>query len=271
LTAELARAQAAFESTDGIAATEYWAWGTNHNFLQQPDGSFAIDYEAALRDSCQASAAECSAAIATAIRVTRLVGLSRHLHACAGTDRLRSSLKTLDALDAAWNHYFFKTRSQYIWELALNSSRFNARDDVFAAPPSDQIILAHPGVAFEYVGGGAHNDKAYEALVFAELVGYNRFRWSPGADGRASQLPPLGASIVATYSPDNDGNHVGYGVMVHAYNTLSLGVTRRDTGAGDETTWLLSLDLMRLVLNPTPEKMAEFRGKGAPPPLRSAD
>ena len=194
--------------------------------------------------------------------MSRLVDLSHYLHQCAGNPRLNAIRKRLSQLDAEWNSYFFKTRSQYVWELALNSARFKAKDDVFAEPPPDQIILAHPGVAFEYVGNGARHDKSYEPIVMAEVLGYNRFRWPKRSDGLPSALPPLGASIVATYSPDNVGKHVGFGVMMHLYNTYSFGVTRRDTGAGMDTTYLLSADLMRLFLSPSGYWMKAFRPQG---------
>jgi hypothetical protein len=52
-------------------------------------------------------------------------------------------------------------------------------------------------------------------------------------------------------------------VLFHVWNTLSLGISRRDTGTGEEMTYLLSGDLMRFVIEPSPETIARFRGKGA--------
>lgn len=262
VSSELEAAETSLADTSGIAAPVHWQWAqTGHRTFQQTDGSLLLDYEPVVRASCAIGAGECASSVAAAINVNRAVELSRLVNQCATQGRLEGSRQALTQLDADWNHYFFETRSQFIWELAVNSWRFKDKQDQFARPPKDQIILAHPGVAFEYVGGGAQNEQAYEATVMAELVGYNRFTWDPRSDGTSSKLPPLGVSLVATYTPDNTGEHTGYGVMFHIYNSLSVGVTRRDTGAGDETTYLLSMDLMRLLLNPSPEAIAEFRGK----------
>lgn len=270
MLSEMMNAKESLAKADGIAAPAFWDWGpSGHNALQRADGVFAIDYEPIVKQACPPGAAtisaKCAAAMNTAVRVNRAVQLSHYVHQCASESRLEKTLKALVVLDADWNHYFFKTRSQYVWELAINSWRFQGKDDVFAPPPPDQIIVAHPGVAFEFVGSSVPQADSYQATLFAEVLGYNRFKWKPGTDGSPSSLPPLGVALVVTYTPDNIGEHVGYGVMFHAYNTFSLGVTQRDTGAGNELTYLLSADLMRLVLNPSPEAIAKFRGKGAVP------
>jgi hypothetical protein len=244
----------------------FWEWNDGRT-LQRND-SFLVDYTPIIQGSCgQAQGrdqAACAAVIATAARVIRVVNLTATLHQCAAQPRLQLVRKRLEELDAQWNSYFFKTRSQYIWELVWNERRFKARDDVFAEPPKDQIIIAHPSVAYEYVGGGARNERAYDAIVYAELLGYNRFGDSLKGGSFMSGRPALGGSIVATYTPDNTGDRVGYGIMLHAFNTFSLGATRRDTGAGKETTYLLSADFMRIVLKPSEALMKHFRGAGAP-------
>jgi hypothetical protein len=273
MLSEMMKAKDSLAKADSIAAPAFWDWGSSgHNALQRGDGVFAIDYEPIVKQECPADAAtvstKCAAAIHTAVRVNRVVQLSHYVHQCASQSRLEKTLKALAVLDSEWDYYFFKTRSQYVWELAINSWRFQGKDDVFAPPPSDQLIVVHPGVAFEFVGSSAQQAESYQATLFAEVIGYNRFKWKPGNDGSPSSLPPLGVALVVTYTPDNIGEHVGYGVMFHVYNTLSLGVTQRDTGAGNELTYLLSADLMRLILNPTPEAIAKFRGKGAAVPAQ---
>ena len=257
LRTELSKARESLASVDAIPPATLWTW-SDHKALEG-----ALDYEPIVSASCPAATAPaCPAAMATTVRVTRVVNLTNHLLRCAGQSKLEETRKALKKLDAEWDHYFFGTRSQFVWELAINSWRFKAPDDKLAAPPTDQIILLHPGVAFEYVGRDAGREDAYEAIILAEVIGYNRFAWKPRKDGTPSRLPPLGASLVVTYTPDNIGERVGYGVLIHAWNTLSLGFSRRDTGAGEEFTWLLSGDLMRFVIEPSPEAIARFRGKG---------
>ena len=265
---ELQESTSELQEIDHLSRASDWQWSsTTGTSTLQRGGTFLIDYGPIVRTSCPSDGRDpnvCGAAIATAVRVIRVVNLTHILHQCAGAPRLERVRLRLNDLDERWNAYFFKTRSQFIWEIAVNDRRFKGRDDVFAEPPKDQIILAHPGVAYEYVGGGRQNDKSYQPIVMAEVLGYNRFGDSLKGGGLLSGNPALGASIVATYSPDNTGKHVGYGVLFHVNNVYSLGVTRRDTGAGQETTYLLSADFMRIVLKPSEVLMKNFRGAGAP-------
>ncbi|HEY4212856.1 MAG TPA: hypothetical protein VGM84_15345 [Steroidobacteraceae bacterium] len=260
LRRELNRSTLELQDVATTASASDWSW--NGADTLQRGTIYLISYGPVLQRLCPGEG--CAAAITTAEDVNRLVNLTAILNQCASAKRVAGTQKGLTELDAEWNSYFFKTRSQYVWELALNSARFTGKDNVFAEPPNDQIMLFHPGVAYEYVGGGAGHDKSYEPIVMADLIGYNRFGWS-NANGTTSIGTALGASIVATYSPDNQGSHVGYGLMVHAYNTYSFGVTRRDTGAGKkDTTYLVSVDLMKFLLNPSAQAMQAFRGAGAP-------
>jgi len=268
LMAQLRAAQAKIDATEGIPEAAYWQWSVNdgHQLFQQTDASYLLDYEPLIRAACEPPGSGCASAVATAVRLNRAAGLAAQASQCADQARLEGARRTLAYLDAQWDRYFFKTRSQYVWELALNSWRFKDKPNEFAKPPVDQVIFLHPEAAFEYVGGGARNQRSYDAIVMAEIIGYNRFTWAPKKDGSSSALPPLGLAIVTTYSPYNTGDRFGFGLMLHVYNTLSIGATRRNTGSGKQTTYLLSADLMRLILNPSREAMARFRGTGAPPP-----
>lgn len=251
--------------SDGIARPIYWDW-KNHDALQGRNSRHLIGYKSLVESDCSTGADACKEAVGLAIRMNRAVNLTNIVGRCAALPRGKRALESLVKLDKDWNHYFFETRSQYIWELAVNSARYHDKQDVFGEPPTDQIILLHPGVTFEYLGGGARHEEAYQAVVMAEVIGYNKFTWKERSPGVPSRLPPLGASIVATLAKENTGDRIGYGLMIHVYNTLSIGATRRDTGAGTETTWLLSADLMKLILNPSAEAVAKFRGKGNPAP-----
>ena len=262
------------ETLDGVSARSYWAW-TGSQGLQAAGGQFLLDYGPIINQRCPQGSSkltpDCVAAIAVATRIIRLVNQTSSLHACVGAKHLESARKQLAMLDSEWDDYFFKTHSQYIWELFLNERRYrggrgpNPGNDLFARPPRDQIIFLHPNAAYEYVGGGARNDKSYRPIVFAEVIGYSRFGWDEDIKkGTATFRPGFGASLVATYTPEKTGSHLGYGFIVHAYNKYSLGVTRRDTGAGKDTTVLLSVDLMRFLLKPSDTLMKDFRGPGAP-------
>jgi hypothetical protein len=260
LQSEVSRTRAPVSSGDGLPPAVLWEW-RNHRAVEREPNVFAVDYAPLVTASCTTtSSAPCADAMSRTVRVNRVVNLTNRVLRCAGQARLKEAGAALTKLDAAWNHYFFDTRSQFVWELAVNSWRFNASDNILAAPPADQIIFLHPGVALEYVGSDAGREDAYDAIVLAEVIGYNRISWGTHADGSASRIPPLGGSIVATYTPDNLGERVGYGVLIHVNHVFSFGFSRRDTGEGDETTYLLSADFMKLMLKPTPEAIARFRG-----------
>ena len=82
-----------------------------------------------------------------------------------------------------------------------------------------------------------------EALVL-ELVGFYRWRW--GGDDEATMKKPFGASLIATWTGPSD---LGYGVMIHLPKNWSLGVTRREIAGIDETTYLLSVDLGKFLVD----------------------
>jgi hypothetical protein len=264
---------------DALSELSYWQWEGSRTLQPKGSNEFLLDYGPIISQRCPPTIGQppkeltpdCIKAIAVATHIIRLVNLTASLHACVGTERLKSARKQLALLDTEWDDYFFRTHSQYIWELFLNERRHRGErasdrgNDLFARPPRDQIILLHPNAAYEYVGGGTRNDKSYRPIVFVEVLGYSRFGWDEDMkNGTATFRPGFGASLVATYTPDNTGSHLGYGFIVHAYNKYSLGVTRRDTGAGKDTSVLLSVDLMRFLLKPSDALMKSFRGAGAP-------
>lgn len=228
---------------------EYWTV-INHRTFQAEDGSFALNYAPAV-DSCD-SESTCTGAATEAVVLNTYLGLAQQILRYEARPRVAGFAASLALRKAQWDYYFDEARSQYWWELAVNSRRYKASDGELAEPPGGQLILGHPSVAFEYVGGGARNESAYDGVVVVEVAGYNKFGW------RNSQplKRPLGGSLVVTYTPDNTGDRAGIGVMLHVNNNWSIGATRRDTGAGSETTWLLSADLMKRLLRKSPETRA---------------
>jgi len=60
-------------------------------------------------------------------------------------------------------------------------------------------------------------------------------------------IRPLGGSIVTSWTGDSGGD-LGYGVMIHLPRNWSLGVTRRSVDGNDDTTFLLSVDLGKFLL-----------------------
>ena len=228
------------------------------------------DLQPLLEQSCaEPESSGCRAAFAQASQLVRHATLLRRVlfesnaHIPELTDRYRE-------LDAQWDYYFGEARSQYIWELALNGYLYErslvaeCRDDAdtelegralreycrdrkdvrLSPPPRGQWILLHPGAALEYVADGTGGESATSAVAIVEVIGYNRFADSDGDP----LLVPIGGSLITTISLDSRGDRIGYGGMVHLWNTVSLGVARREFGDRAEATFLLSTDLARLFL-----------------------
>ena len=170
--------------------------------------------------------------------------------------RLSDIHDQLVKLDDEWSYYFNDARSQFSWEFIANNAIYNPPDDKFSAPPDGQLILLHPRAAVEYVSGNATVDSSYNLTGIVELIGYNRLRWRK--DGPYSNWP-LGISAVASWVPSTPGDDWGYGLMIHIKNDYSIGVTQRNTGAGDETTWIFSVDLNKLFLDKSEEAKKMFQ------------
>ena len=261
LMEELVKAANSIQASEIIKAPTYWDWN-NHRYFQTQDQSFRIDYRPLVNSDCSMPAADptkiaisCLETLNETGSVIRSTALMQQILQVSVEGRLEEHHKALVDLDREWDYYFEEARSQYLWELAINARRYDAPDDKFAPPPEDQIIFLHPTVAMEYVGGGAQNERSYEVAAVIELIGYNRFKW--GEDSKMKW--PLGIAVVATVTPYNTGDRVGYGMMFHVNNKWSLGVIRRDTGAGDDTTWLITADLMKLILKKSEEVKKKFR------------
>ncbi len=173
--------------------------------------------------------------------------------------RLETKYADLKILDDKWTYYWKHGRSQYPWELLVNKLRFDrAHPDPnqFVGPPTDQIILLHFDAAVEYAKSRNDEGTEFNALALVEVVGYNRLSY--GSDGKSGRS--YGASIIAIVSPESGGKRFGWGAMLHANDKVSFGVARRDLGRGnDETVWLMSADLAKLLNLTSSEAQKSFR------------
>jgi hypothetical protein len=184
-------------------------------------------------------------------------------------------------LDSQWDYYFTGARSQYIWELALNSRLYDKkllsrckkekgsdlmnwelekfckdRSDVqLSTPPTEQWILLHPSAALEYTSADDGGNSSTRAVAIVEIIGYNKFAHKDGMPLKW----PIGISVISTISLDNNGDRFGYGAMLHLKNNFSIGVARRKFGGKKETTWLLSADLGKLITKATAEAQEKFK------------
>lgn len=215
------------------------------------------------------------------VRYARLTQATLRRLVVRGEDFV-AELERAAVVDRKWDAYFEQGRSQYIWELGLNSWRFKRKlkaqcgkayekeakpgedeqefcERYTAArlpePPATQWILFHPNAAVEIADDGRGDATSFGAVAVVELVGYNRLEWRD--DSVVSW--PLGVSIIATISPESRGQTLGWGGMIHINNTYSIGFARRDLGSGAETTWLVSVDLSELFLETQQKARRTFR------------
>lgn len=257
---QLAIVQDDIQDFQSIVPAEYWQRHQDYGFFeQQATGKFLIYYEANIMQACGSSelATACRHALSSAVELTRHVALVHAVLQNPVRDRLEIIHLELVKLDDEWSYYFDKARSQYWWEFLANNTLYKPEDDKLARPPAGQLILAHPNVAMEYVGSNGEVDSALNLIGIIEIIGYNRLRWNQ--EGPMSKWP-LGISFTATYVPVNPGSNFGYGLMIHIKNNLSFGATQRDTGDGNEITWVLSVDLSKLFLTKSQEARDIFRG-----------
>lgn len=239
-------------------------------FWEYDDLSFfdrALKLSPAIHDACtDPDSASCGRATTAATAIVRHANLAHAVlnHALA-TLRLPEVYKEVAALDDQWDDYFKNGRSQYVWELLINSWRYERQlckggsrekcGSILAPPPTGQLIVLHPSAALEYVRN-AEDD--YNAVAIIELIGYNR--WSKSNSGLGKFA--IGASLIATVSLDGQGDRLGWGAMVHVNNKYSFGAARRHLGMGTETVWLISVDLGKLITNVDAQAKNAFRFGG---------
>ena len=256
---ELRSVKAEISDYESIVPATYWQWHSGLAFFEGPvTGEFLISYGDDIRSVCpdEDFSDECQMALRSAGQLVRHVRLVEQVLDVETRRRLSEIHGQLVELETQWDYYYYEARSQFWWEFIANNAIFDPPDRQFSAPPDGQLILLHPRAAVEYVDEDDSVDESYNLVGIVELVGYNRLRWKKG--GPYSKWP-LGISAIASFVPGTSGDNWGYGLMIHVKNNYSLGATRRDTGAGNETTWLFSVDLNKLFLEKSEEAKKLFR------------
>ena len=195
--------------------------------------------------ACALRDAACATAFDTAKEVLRVARLTRLALLRSETPFFRGLLEVNLKREKSWGDYFERARSQYIWELALNSWRMgDSRQEVspgvrggFRDVPTSQIILLHPYVAMEYANAEAEGNK-FNGTVLVDLVGYNRWSWKPdGAMGFA-----IGGSLILAASDHAATDDFAVGAMLHVNHQWSIGLVF----GGDDPTVVVSADVAQL-------------------------
>jgi ABC-type transporter Mla MlaB component len=225
-------------TTQGPGVKQDWIFDGQEGMV----GNTGIDIKSYINTHCATTAEACQAAFDNTLTLLRT---SESMAIVAlRTDPITWAVFQSEyaVINDQWNNYLFKARSQFLWELNLNSALFDRQRDkseAFPSPPEHQWILLHPEVALEYVGG-ADKGSRFEPSIVMEWVGYNRWRWSG-----SKMRNPLGLSIISTFSDRAGADAVGYGIQVHYKNNYSLGITTR---SGD-TGIFISVDLGKYLMD----------------------
>ena len=175
---------------------------------------------------------------AAAEALTRAAHLAERASAPDQAAAIGAARERAVARDARWRSYFADARSQYPWELFVNSWRYEEtvrKKDGISGPPAWQWIVLHPDVGLQYVSSAAAGDRFKPALVL-ELIGYNRWTW--GGDNRPQNA--WGASLVRTYADTASLPSGGWGIALHRHSKYTLTLTR----LGGSTGVLFSIDLV---------------------------
>jgi len=155
--------------------------------------------------------------------------------------------------DARWRSYFADARSQYPWELFINSRVYASgprRGQGVGGPPDSQLIVLHPDIAMQYVRSADSGDRFKPALLL-EVVGYNRWSW--GTDNKPQNA--WGASVVRTYADTSSVKSSGWGLAIHRNSKYTLTLA---SGGGNAAV-LLSIDLAGSVTSASEAWRDEFR------------
>jgi len=235
-----------------VPAAAFWTW----DGLQPEQGVAGIDVRAMFaRAGCAAPphTAICVATQHTVEGLLRGAQLTRRSYTPLAAEALQAAAARAAVRDARWRSYFADARSQYPWELYVNSRRYEARvrrEQGLSGPPDWQWIVMHPDIGMQYVRSAAAGDRFTPALIL-ELIGYNWWSW--GADDRPQNA--WGVSLVRTYADTASISSSAWGVSIHRNNKYSLTLTRH----GGKTGMLLSVDLAGAVTSASQSWREQFR------------
>ena len=172
-----------------------------------------------------------------------------------GKLKIAKLYRHVESLNAEWESYFNDARSQFFWELKLNSLLYDkfdrkANGTILQAPPRYQWIVMHPSVALEYIDK-ANDGNQFRESVILEIAGYNWWDWE-----NRDRDTALGLSLITSYSDRRGTKDVGLGVMAHINHTFSVGGTLRK---GGDPGVFISVDVGRFLLNASESTQNAFK------------
>ena len=244
--------QALRNRADGVQGDPtFWQWDGNEFAL----GRTGVDIPTLLaRAGCDKTPrdAACASAQTTAEGLLRGAKLAERAYAADQAVMIDAAAARAATRDARWRSYFADARSQYPWELFVNSWRYESvlRKDGLSGPPSSQWILLHPDIGMQYVNSAEAGDRFKPALLL-ELIGYNRWSW--GNDNKPQNA--WGASLSRTYADTATLPSGAWGLTIHYNNKYSATVS----SVGGKTGLVLSLDLAGAVTQASQNWKDQFR------------
>lgn len=217
----------------------YYAFDVS-SFTIGRNGGAKLDVKESIFDKlCTAPVSKCDQALTESINIVRISTLTESALTYLNFWYIEDAYKQVSILDKKWGEYFTKARSQFPWELWLNSLMLpddrlevNGNKLGFRQAPEQQMIILHPEVAFEYVSDAAAGSK-FQGVVALEVLGGNWWHYNKdGSMGGALFNIPVGASLVTTIGDRAGATSIGYGILIHIANNYSLGVTMHDNKWG---------------------------------------
>lgn len=151
---------------------------------------------------------------------------------------LIESYKFLTLKDKEWSTFIEEARGQTFIDIAVTSWLYEwkyaeSKHD-FQSPPRVQWFALRPNLLIENVSDAVDGNQLKESLAL-EVIGFNY--WEDACFGYA-----CGASLIVNYADRNGIEDEGWGLMFHADNSYSFGVTKY----GDETGFFVTVDLLKL-------------------------
>jgi hypothetical protein len=193
------------------------------------DISTQIDIDADISARCPKGSDACHAAFAEAVEILTDATLVRRVNGTLLTPHREALVMYVSALDERWARYFQRSPAQWPWELAINSAIYRKHERRgYNEPPPSQLIVLHPATAYEYASDA--RDKFKSALAL-DVIGYF--------------TKNVGASLGAVWADRSDAHKLGYGVVLHWRDSVSIGVMQHPNADG--TSIVVSPNIERFV------------------------
>lgn len=201
--------------------------------------------------SCTTDANDCDATCISYLKASlKAMPLLNVLKASANVlsiPRLQEDRRNAIRVNAMWDNYVSGGEDgapQHLLEIYVNGrihgDKFT-QNGGFDIPPTSTAVLLRPDLGVELF---EDDGSKIELAAMIELVGFRRWRW----DEEGSRENEWGASIIASFSPREDADDWGYGLLFDTpISGLDISWTARDSDTGTQHAILFSANLLDFV------------------------